>query len=627
MSLCLSLCRQQIIRCRLNNYSNLRSIIIHQRKFSSHLSDSNVNPNLPLLDRSHHELVKRIKDLLIHVQSDLTLLSAPDKKLLNEAQTNIDSIFLLVVVGEFNSGKSQFINTLLGEKEEICPTGVLPTTDVIQILKYGKKRKDVIESDHVKSIYLPNEWLRQTNIVDTPGTNAILQTHQQITEHFIPRSDYILFITSVDRPFSESERLFLIRIHEWRKKVLIILNKIDQIQQETDKEKIVNYVRTNARQVLDDISVPIFPISSLKSIGIKQLEDYLRTELNDKIKLKIKLENPLGIAERLFDKYLAIVHERKQVLVDDEQVLFLLHGDVDEYRRQMLDDFKLQSNKIDNIFFRMIDNMEEFLLEYIQISRLIPTLFSTSSSSELKVQFNNRVNKNIEQDINQCISHLCDWLVERSNRTVHQLNKHLNTNSIHSRRQQQIIKHTSNNMTSGVDADFSISRQQILNQLQTQCQNILYQQKTATGAQADELSASVRSTMLGTAAIEVGAVGLGALATLASFDWTGLLGASLIGIFGFYLIPMRRLTIKQEMKDRIDKTRMDLTEQLQKHFLHELDNHERKMRELIMPYTRFVQDEEEKLKKTAEQIETARKQIKQLKLDIQTSLLQKEKTE
>ncbi len=186
MSLCLSLCRQQIIRCRLNNYLNLRSIIKHQRKFSSHLSDSNVvsrieNSNVSLLDRSHHELVKRIKNLLIYVQSDLTLLSASDKKLLNEAQTNIDSIFLLVVVGEFNSGKSQFINTLLNEKEEICPTGVLPTTDVINILKYGTKRQDIIESDHVKSIYLPNEWLRQTNIVDTPGTNAILQTHQQIT--------------------------------------------------------------------------------------------------------------------------------------------------------------------------------------------------------------------------------------------------------------------------------------------------------------------------------------------------------------------------------------------------------------------------------------------------------------
>ncbi|CAF5225019.1 unnamed protein product [Rotaria magnacalcarata] len=88
---------------------------------------------------------------------------------------------------------------------------------------------------------------------------------------------------------------------------------------------------------------------------------------------------------------------------------------------------------------------------------------------------------------------------------------------------------------------------------------------------------------------------------------------------------MRRLTIKQEMKDRIDKTRVDLTEQLRKHFSHELDNNERKMRELTMPYARFVQDEEEKIQKTIEQIETVRKQIRQLKLDIDISLLQKGK--
>ena len=40
---------------------------------------------------------------------------------------------------------------------------------------------------------------------------------------------------------------------------------------------------------------------------------------------------------------------------------------------------------------------------------------------------------------------------------------------------------------------------------------------------------------------------------------------------------------------------------------------------------RFVQDEEERIQKTIEQIETVRKQIKQLKLDIEISLFQKEK--
>jgi small GTP-binding protein len=66
------------------------------------------------------------------------------------------------------------------------------------------------------------------NIVDTPGTNAIIRRHQEITEEFVPRADLILFVTSADRPFSESERLFLQRIREWGKKIVFVVNKADR---------------------------------------------------------------------------------------------------------------------------------------------------------------------------------------------------------------------------------------------------------------------------------------------------------------------------------------------------------------------------------------------------------------
>ena len=134
------------------------------------------------------------------VQSDFSILSTDDRKLLIEAQRRIDSIFLFVVVGEFNSGKSQFINSLLGETE-LCPTGVLPTTDTVNIIRYGTKREDHQDSEHIKSIYVPNEWLKQTNIVDTPGTNAILQSHQQITgrkprsSSFVNEESFVVFRT------------------------------------------------------------------------------------------------------------------------------------------------------------------------------------------------------------------------------------------------------------------------------------------------------------------------------------------------------------------------------------------------------------------------------------------------
>ena len=68
-------------------------------------------------------------------------------------------------------------------------------------------------------ITAPVEMLREINIVDTPGTNAVRREHEALTREFVPRSDLVLFITSADRPFTESERAFLQSIREWGKKV------------------------------------------------------------------------------------------------------------------------------------------------------------------------------------------------------------------------------------------------------------------------------------------------------------------------------------------------------------------------------------------------------------------------
>ena len=44
----------------------------------------------------------------------------------------LDQLFILVVVGEFNAGKSAFINALIGSP--VLEEGVTPTTSAIQLL-------------------------------------------------------------------------------------------------------------------------------------------------------------------------------------------------------------------------------------------------------------------------------------------------------------------------------------------------------------------------------------------------------------------------------------------------------------------------------------------------------------
>jgi hypothetical protein len=67
---------------------------------------------------------------------------------------------------------------------------------------------------------------RDLSIVDTPGTNAIDRTHESLTRDYIPRSDLILFLTSAERPLSESERLLLEGISAWGKKTVLVVNKV-----------------------------------------------------------------------------------------------------------------------------------------------------------------------------------------------------------------------------------------------------------------------------------------------------------------------------------------------------------------------------------------------------------------
>ncbi len=91
------------------------------------------------------------------------------------------------------------------------PEGVTPTTDQIYLLRYGEASQRMPGDNGVWIQTAPVDLLSKLTIVDTPGTNAIVREHETLTSEFIPRSDLVLFVTSAERPFTESESLSLTR--------------------------------------------------------------------------------------------------------------------------------------------------------------------------------------------------------------------------------------------------------------------------------------------------------------------------------------------------------------------------------------------------------------------------------
>src|SRR5438046_8287206 len=91
-----------------------------------------------LLSDDERTLLGQLRDLLGRLREMLAAGSAQPDDLgtLRQAEADLDGLFLLVVVGEFNAGKSALINALLGERA--LPEGVTPTTAQVTLLREGE---------------------------------------------------------------------------------------------------------------------------------------------------------------------------------------------------------------------------------------------------------------------------------------------------------------------------------------------------------------------------------------------------------------------------------------------------------------------------------------------------------
>ena len=264
-----------------------------------------------ILDAKQKKLLEAERELFSRLISVLARAQVPaeDLERLYQSIVQLEELFLLVVVGEFNSGKSAFINAMLGQR--VLAEGVTPTTQQIHLVRHGEEVQQEVKGPTLVAISLPIPFLQETNIVDTPGTNAVIRQHEEITQEFIPRSDLVLFVTSADRPFTESERAFLERIRQWGKKVMIVINKIDIIEEQKEIDKVVDFIQDNSRSLLGFVP-EVFPISSKLALQAKTvtdepvaadlwersrfepLERYILETLDQNSRIRLKLLNPLG---------------------------------------------------------------------------------------------------------------------------------------------------------------------------------------------------------------------------------------------------------------------------------------------------------------------------------------------
>src|ERR687890_2910412 len=578
---------------------------------------------MQILDERWRRTTDRERALLERLAGFLEDFGSPpdDISLVRQKLVDIEELFLLVVVGEFNSGKSAFINALLGE-DELSREGVTPTTDRITVLKHGEeavereRREGILEKEH------PNDFLREVAIVDTPGTNAIIRQHEELSRGFVPRSDLVLFVTSSERPLTESERGYLELIRDWGKKILLVINKADLLADEEKREEVRSFVDGGIRSALG-LTPPIFFVSSLlarkakaatnamerealmQASGFAELENYVTDLLDEEGRVRLKMESPLGVVEELNRRYRGAVNERLALLDEDFRTAENVEAQLELYREDMDRDFEARMAEIENIVLKMNERGDAWLEENIRFGNV----FELFRQEKVSDRFEREVVADTEDLVDERVDELVDWMVDRNLKQWRMVVEYVNRRS-----QADYDEH----LIGEVSDSFEYNRGRLIQSVGKNAQDVV--QRYDRERESEKLALSIQGAVTQAAALEVGAVGIGgvvvALATTRFLDVTGLIAAAIVAGYGLFILPNRRRKAREEFREKTDSLRKRLGEVVRRQFETEMGRSVERMREAIAPYTRFVRSEHARMTSAREDLAAIDAKARALKDEI-----------
>lgn len=297
--------------------------------------------------------------------------------------------------------------------------------------------------------------MKEINIVDTPGTNVILERQQRLTEEFIPRADLVLFVLSADRPFTDSEVKFLKYVREWGKKVVFVVNKIDLLANDLEVNEVRAFVENNATRLLGVDGAKAIPISAKKATEAKiesryiqgdtsagvltaQEEEYLsgsqkwrssrfedlESHMRDFLlgtsdrggseSLVLKLQTPLFVAEALIDASRAQIEAELDVLQKDAKSISLVTSQMQSFKEEMQKEGKIQKSEVKKQVDRMFGMIGSIIDSVMQLSNwqtLIPYLDSRKKTkAAASILYNQDISQDAVKRVNGILEEHTGWL-------------------------------------------------------------------------------------------------------------------------------------------------------------------------------------------------------------------------
>ncbi len=358
------------------------------------------------------ELLNNIAETLANLDAEDT---DADRRRIQDVAADLGEMFFLVaVIGEFNAGKSTFINAILEDK--LLPMGITPTTEAIELIRYAEtpqRKPKTSEDGTLREWAHPNTGAPGVAIVDTPGTGSVFQKHDEVARDFLHRSDLVIFLISSKRAFADTERLYLELARNYGKKIVLVINQIDLLAPEEHKE-VRRFVEQQVKEALG-FQPLIFGVSAKNELagqdgGVNAVRAHLRGVFAEAPPAKQKLLAQLDLTEKLLDKYINEIEENVQHVSKDTEKVKNVQQELKKHSLGLDAQFKEANTEIEKVFESLRQRGHTFIGENLSVRQII----RRPSRDKLQSDFQDIVIGRALRDINEATSGYINAVIDSS---------------------------------------------------------------------------------------------------------------------------------------------------------------------------------------------------------------------
>jgi GTPase SAR1 family protein len=543
-------------------------------------------------------------------------IGAPEDALRNlqNLVTNLGQPFLFVVVGEVKAGKSSLLNALFGR--EFCKVDVLPATDRIYEFKYGESDYDVRVSDHITALYRRIDFLKDFNIVDTPGTNTIVANHQEITENFVPMADLIVFVFAVTNPWAASAWDFLRLIGQhWKKNVVFVVQQAD-LRDPHEVEIVSKHLDQTVLPILG-AHCPIFAVSAKKAFLAKtspdvdreklwresrfgELEDWITETVSRSEERGGKLRSVAQTAQVLAGGLRARLQGSLEMLKSDQEKLASIRSTFDARKVQTQRQVGGFIREIEQAYDACRERGEKVLEERLTLGQTFKMIFS---GARWEKDFQDKVESEVKKEVQSKIEHALS-LLESDLRSMWQ--------DLQDKVNVQFGSETKKQVRA-VMPGFLTQRQEVLQRLQLTLLEQMSDEKIKEQLQS-LFGETTRWLRVPTSVAAAGGIAtvIAALTHTALLDVTGTV-AGLAALTGTLYAVWRRRKILRQYREQMDVKRRDLTRAVESQLVHAIEAFYHEVGLTFSPLETFCESESKRTVPLKERIESLDQAIGALK--------------